>query len=60
MITKFSTLIIMLVLFHIPVSKNVLVCSLLFDLNISRTLSLYLSLNGKTNDQANEKGFVCV
>jgi len=59
-ITKFSTVFIMLVLFHIPISKNVLVCSLLFDLNISCTLSLYLSLNGKTNDQTREKGFVCV
>jgi predicted membrane chloride channel (bestrophin family) len=48
--TKFSTVIIMLVLFHIPVSKNVLVCSPFFDLNISCTLSLYLSLKGKTND----------
>jgi hypothetical protein len=59
-ITKFSTVFIMLVLFHIPVSKNVLVCSLLFDLNISCTLLLYLSLDGKTNDQTREKGFVCV
>jgi hypothetical protein len=59
-ITKFSTVFIMLVLFHIPVSKNVLVCSLLFDLNISCTLSLYLLSNGKTNDQRREKGFVCV
>ncbi len=59
-ITRFSTVIITLVLFHIPVSKNLLVCSLLFDLNISCTLSLYLSLDGKTNDQTNGKGFVCV
>jgi hypothetical protein len=59
-ITKFGTVFIMLVLFHIPISKNVLVCSLLLDLNISCTSSLYLSLNGKTNDQTREKAFVCV
>jgi hypothetical protein len=58
-ITKFSTVFIMLVLFHIPVSKNVLVCSLLFDLNISCTLSLYYYRTGRQMIREGKKA-LCV